>query len=188
MYKTPFHSTIDHWFYENLLKNTTNCFNEDEHGLNFSWKIILSLFEWFHFKWPFNTGRKQYKQAVGTQVKGDHNCLKKMKITMFKNFKTENQPLIQVWLWLQISIEYTFNWFQKLTKIYWVPTTSFVNCQIISGHCGCMRVRIRLFWKVFGRHFLYHIHFHSFWNFTRFSIRDIFGCYYRFIISTCSLL
>ena len=37
---------------------------------------------------------------------------------MFKNFETENQPLIQVWLWLQISIEYTFDWFQKLTKIY----------------------------------------------------------------------
>ena len=58
----PFHSTVDHWFYKNLLKNTTKidlvC-------------MSIFLYEWSHFKWSFNTGGKQYKQATGTQLKGD---------------------------------------------------------------------------------------------------------------------
>ena len=35
-------------------------------------RLFLVLFEWFRSKWPFNTGGRQYKQAVGTysKVKG----------------------------------------------------------------------------------------------------------------------
>ena len=41
---------------------------------------------------------------------------------------------------------------KKLTKIYWKPPSSLVNCKIISRQCRCMWVCIWLFWNVFGRH------------------------------------
>ena len=41
---------------------------------------------------PFNTGGRQYKQAIGTHVKVDHDLLKEVKITVFYWEKTG--PLI----------------------------------------------------------------------------------------------
>lgn len=45
----------------------------DFRGINveYIWfkRLFLLLFEWFRFKWPFNTGGKQHKQAVGTWSK-----------------------------------------------------------------------------------------------------------------------
>lgn len=45
----------------------------DFRGINveYIWfeRLFLLLFEWFRFKWPFNTGGKQQKQAVGTWSK-----------------------------------------------------------------------------------------------------------------------
>ena len=32
-------------------------------------RLFLVLFEWVCFKWPFSTGGKQYKKAVGTWSK-----------------------------------------------------------------------------------------------------------------------
>lgn len=45
----------------------------DFRGINveYIWfeRLYLFLCEWFRFKWPFNTGGKQHKQAVGTWSK-----------------------------------------------------------------------------------------------------------------------
>lgn len=54
--------------YKNLLKNTTNITLGDKNELNFAWKVILSFIGWaVSLKWPFDTGARQHKQAIGTQ-------------------------------------------------------------------------------------------------------------------------
>ena len=66
MIKKVFYAIIDHFKYKKSWKILLTLISGDKNELNFTYKLILSLIEWFHFMWPFITGGRQYKQAVVT--------------------------------------------------------------------------------------------------------------------------
>ena len=61
---------IDHLMYKHSLKNTSRVtlISGEKHELKFTREIIFNFFffEWFCFKWMFNTSGRQYKEAIGT--------------------------------------------------------------------------------------------------------------------------
>ena len=60
---------IDHLMYKHPLKNTSRVtlISGEKHELKFTKGIIFNFFfEWFCFKWMFNTSGRQYKEAIGT--------------------------------------------------------------------------------------------------------------------------
>ena len=69
--------------------------------------MSIFLYEWFRFKWSFNTGGKQYKQATGTQLKGDTTACN---VKVGKNFGTLSVCSNKS------ALNYTLNWFQKINK------------------------------------------------------------------------
>ena len=74
---------IDHVMYKNSLNDTTKILiSGDKYGLHLGKRYFLVLYEWSHFKWPFNTGGRQYQQLIKTgcqdPVNGD--CLWEVKL------------------------------------------------------------------------------------------------------------
>ena len=75
-----FYALID-CSYKKLTQTLQAWILGDKHGLNLL-DSFFKFFEWFHFKWPVNSGGWQYKQVFGIQC--NHNGRIEVKMIVFK--------------------------------------------------------------------------------------------------------